>query len=94
MGDFAEVEAAVQKFAGEMTAKLRKTQHKGNREGWLSMSEEFLFIRIVEELGELAEAFREKGYLPGDRAELVAGEAVDVANFAMMLADKVRENSA
>lgn len=67
----------LRRFAEMMELKLRKNDHKG---GWLMDDERDLLIRMVEEQGELAKEV--------DRGspERAAAEAVDVANFAMMIA--------
>jgi hypothetical protein len=75
---------AVLAFAHEMEAKLRKHD---NRPGWKSDTMMPLHRRIYDELTELWEALLA---YPRDTAEYrfkVRGEAADVANFAMMLAD-------
>jgi len=69
-------------FTGEMEKKLRANDHK---DGWDFPPLDWLFERLLEEVEEL-------------RVEIVArksahniSEAADVANFAMMIADRVRE---
>lgn len=72
-------------FAHLMEAKLRENEWKG---GWQKCSPESLLARVREETDELAEAIG-----PGSRTDvglwrpLVANEAADVANMAMMVAD-------
>ncbi len=70
----------VQEFAQMMEKKLRAKDYKG---GWQDESiEDWLFPALWEEVLELALAIRE------NKSEvLIAEEAVDVANFAMMIAD-------
>jgi len=70
----------VEWFAGMMEKKLRANDHKG---GWHNCKNDYLFKRIREEITELADAIL---YEDGD----VIDEAVDVANFAMMIADNFR----
>lgn len=68
-------------FALEMERKLSKNRHKGDREGWVDESSDWLLGRLKEELSELR-----KAALNGTDED-VRGEAADVANFAMMIAD-------
>lgn len=83
-------------FAGVMETKLRENDHKG---GWHDCDFDYLEKRIREELAELATVLMQyqiaslsasevtrTRYL-GERAKR---EAADVANFAMMIADRVR----
>ena len=73
-------------FARKMEKKLDQNRHKGDRPGWLSMSEGQLFNRLVEELGEVAKS------LQCDEPARTIMELADVANFCMMLADKIEES--
>ena len=70
-------------FADAMEARLRANDHKG---GWQRCSIDWLLARLIQEAGELAEEviaeITEKGVLY---------EAADVANFAMMIADRAGE---
>lgn len=68
-------------FAKEMEKKLTANDSKG---GWMHMSITDLFARLQEEVKELAEAT--------GQAECIS-EAVDVANFAMMIACVAKEVS-
>lgn len=69
----------VQAFAIAMEEKLRENDHKRH---WRKRPLKYLRRRLAEEMIELDEA---------DCAEDAAAECVDVANFAMMIADhKVR----
>jgi len=83
-------------FAGVMEAKLRENDHKG---GWGDCDFDYLEKRIREELAELATVLMQyqiaalsphevtrTRYL-GEKAKR---EAADVANFAMMIADRLR----
>lgn len=74
---------AVNMFGRDMIARLEQHVCKG---GWHGESEEGLFTRLIEEVGELAEAVRE------GPSSAVANEAVDVANFAMMMVDLLRRD--
>lgn len=73
---------AVFKFALAMEAKLAANRHKGDREGWLSLDIMKLWSFLMKEVGEL-----EAAVAFGD-PNAVREEAADVANFAMMVADK------
>ncbi len=68
----------VREFAAGMEAKLRMNDHKPH---WGTCSLECLRARLGQEVAELDGALEE-----GD-PRLIRGEAVDVANFAMMIAD-------
>ncbi len=77
-------------FAELMEAKLEANRHKGNREGWMKASPNALLERLREELVELIWALRGTTLEPGpDALAAVAHEAADVANFAMMIADRI-----
>jgi len=62
-------------FARAMEAKLRLNEDKDH---WSGETQDYLFTRLLEEVAELS------GEIP--HGEMVT-ECVDVANFAMMLAD-------
>lgn len=68
----------VRLFAQMMERKLSKNDHKS---GWHSADPYMMLSRLEEEVGELRCALLE--------GEGAADEAVDVANFAMMIADVV-----
>lgn len=75
-----EVRPEVQRVSQAMERKLRRNDHKGGRSG---CGQERLFGRLLEEVAELEEVL-----LAGD-LQGAAEEAVDVANFAMMIWDNV-----
>lgn len=83
----------VQAFAELMEMKLRKNDHKP---GWLNDHPKALFNRIYDEMKELSEAIDnfplggEGKFGAQDQTMKVANEAADVANFAMMIADRVQ----
>ena len=82
--------ASVQQFAKVMEQKLSENRHKGDRQGWLECSPEWLFSRLVEEVGEVAAIMRGSEGV-GQYADCkLERELADVANFCMMLADRVR----
>lgn len=76
-------------FAKQMEKKL--TRRMAHREGWKDASPDALFTRLKEEVVELDEA------LIAEAPSLdIIDECVDVANFAMMIADnaiKEREDA-
>lgn len=69
-------------FAHVMEAKLEQNRHKVDREGRIALSLSRLYELLLQEVDELDLAISN-----GD-ANAVAEEAADVANFAMMIADK------
>lgn len=92
----------VRSFGGWMIAKLNRGEN-ARKGSWLKRSRSYLFARLVQESFELAWAlivlaWREKRFTKRvtthdmmlvHQARLdVINEAADVANFAMMLADK------
>ena len=78
----------VQWFAQVMESVLRKNDYKG---GWHDASFEFLLDKILfEEIKELKDALETltMGAITGEMVDNVVNEAADVANLAMMIADK------
>lgn len=73
----------VQWFSGEMERVLKENDHKG---GWDDIQALILLNQLKEETAELADAI-ENDISP----EHIIKEAVDVANFAMMIADNMRK---
>jgi len=71
-------------FAEAMEAKLEKNDYKSS---WENESTEYLIDRLEEEITELLWA-RHFGGRGG-----IANEAVDVANFAMMIYNKAKQGS-
>lgn len=80
-------------FAEKMEAKLEQNRHKGDRAGWLKDDIDDLLERLREEVCELDTAICEAHGMIKDperaawAARTVAGEAADVANFALFIAD-------
>lgn len=75
-------------FAAAMEAKLKTTDHKGGRKAWLDIHEgtrmqkiAYFKMRILDELDELMQA---------ETPDEVMGEAIDIANFALMVWDNAR----
>ena len=76
-----EVRPVVKWFAEQMEAALKRNDHKS---GWLNDDWDELYDRILDETKEL---YRECGKFSKDEEKIIM-EAADVANFAMMIADK------
>lgn len=66
-------------FAEEMKRKLEMNHHKG---GWEDDKNHYLIRRLLEEVTEFVQAVMKK-----ETADIIIGEAADVANFCMMIAD-------
>ena len=84
-----QIRPSVMHFAAHMERVLALNDHKG---GWLKMSDEEIVRRMDEETDELQleiilRRHRRVGYKD---VSLVVKEAIDVANFAMMLIDPDR----
>ncbi len=78
---------SVYRFALHMESKLREHDDKGAR-GWLKSDIDWLFVRLRDEVNELGEAL-----VDNDSAETIR-ESADVANYAMMIADKLMAEDA
>jgi hypothetical protein len=76
--NWTDLRPAVRKFAIAMEERLKANDYKG---GWDNCSAQYLMNGLLEELAELSAAI-----LEGDFSG-INEEAVDVANYAMMLAD-------
>jgi hypothetical protein len=72
---------AVQWFAEQMELALGDNDHKG---GWTSCTPYWLLRRLRGETQELEREVKKRGHL-------IVREAADVANFALMIADKFHE---
>lgn len=70
-------------FSRLMESNLRANDHKGV-DGWRSMQLRWLLGRLRQEVEELDCALHAKD------AQMIETECADVANFAMMIADIVR----
>lgn len=70
----------VQDFAIQMELTLQDNDHKG---GWEDMADEEIIARILQETSEV---ITDKACITGNSPER---EAIDVANFAMMLWDNI-----
>ena len=78
-------------FADEMEKKLKANDHKL---GWLGEDVEWLFIRLKEEVKELGYILKKSGAMECNYPNCrdipnIISEAADVANFAMMIADRI-----
>lgn len=74
---------AVAAFASEMEAKLCENDHKGGREEWRTRDPLVLLAYLKIEVAELELELR----APTREPRLIAREAADVGNIAMMVAD-------
>lgn len=81
-GRLESLRPTVRRFAEVMEQKLRDNHHKG---GWDDCRPLDLLKRLFEEADELEGAIRDHG--EEWNGHVVAREAADVANFAMMIAD-------
>lgn len=70
-------------FAVCMEQRLRDNDWKG---GWHNSDPQWLIVKLIEEVGELANLIA-NGETVGKVG--VCGEAADVANMAMMIADRL-----
>ena len=77
---------SVQWFAEQMEAKLGENDNKG---GWDECQIDWLIHRLYQEAEELWREVRsnDKNY------QNIISESADVANFAMMIADKARKEA-
>ncbi len=80
-----EPRMAVKRFASEMEAKL--AENDDDKDGWDGEAFGFLFGRLEEEVAELRAAMMMPDADHEKDCEVVR-ECADVANLAMMIADK------
>ncbi len=76
-----EIVGAVKRFSAKMRDQLVDNLDKG---GWKDLSSAYLLRHILEEVAELVQE------LDQGTPESIEEKAVDVANFAMMIADPER----
>lgn len=87
-----QIRPSVRLFAGAMEDKLGKNDHKG---GWEDEPYEWFFMKLAEEVGELARLFIDASshHLSVREHEVwqarVLEEAADAANILHMIADRV-----
>ena len=74
-------------FANQMEKKLNR--RIASKDGWHACKIRFMLSRLLDEAIELIEACRYKARNDGDPNEVI-DECVDVANFAMMIADRMK----
>lgn len=77
-------------FSAEMRKKMAKNEHK---EGWDKCSHNYLFKRLCDEVLELNNALftPKQGAVRSLNAKAIIKECADIANFVMMIADKMRK---
>lgn len=80
-----ELREEVRWFAELMELQLQRNDHKG---GWKECSVEWLLKRLLEEAGEVYEAYATDGPAGQGKTE---EECADVANFALMIAEIVHQ---
>lgn len=78
----------VLEFAQDMEIKLKENDDK---EGWKGESFEYLFANLQEEVHELSRYFDKNVAYKWITKDEIIRECADIANFAMMIADKCRE---
>lgn len=83
-----EYREVVESFGKKMVGRLEANSDKGDRGDWKGESYEYLFARLREEVEELAGIIEQCKVCPHGKGR-VSCEAADIANFAMMIADKV-----
>ena len=82
------IRPALRAFAQDMEARLRANDHKS---GWLHDHDPHLLKRLEKNLAKLTRALEDAALLKQNGChEAISREAADVANFAMMLADRWR----
>lgn len=81
-----EIREPVRWFAGQMEQTLKENDYKS---GWRTCDPLWLLTRLDDEITELRAAIRSQPQGKSTREEVIR-EATDVANFAMMIADKAR----
>jgi len=80
------VRPEVRVFARLMEERLKANDHKG---GWKKCTFSYLVARLLQEVNdELIPALLERDQVLPSTSIKVAKEAADVANFAMMIADR------
>ena|SRR3990167_5075006 len=87
LGELTGIRVEILKFAVNMERKLRENDHKG---GWKECDFEYLRARLQDEVQEMEEMFVKysKVMRPNMKNKLKR-ECADVANFAMMISDKL-----
>lgn len=77
---------SVKIFSEKMETKLKRKDDSHGENGWLEpqTTVSFLIDRLKEEVIELDEAFEDSNN------KGISEEAVDIANFCMMISDRIR----
>lgn len=78
------IRPSVQRFANAMEGQLRHNDHKG---GWSGQGQGWLLMRLKQEVLELELELQKVRKMRNAVTHVVA-EAADVANFAMMIAER------
>jgi hypothetical protein len=76
-----KIRPEVRKFARAMERKLRENDYKG---GWTNESNNYLLVSLENEVEELRGEMERYSYFPQIKP-FIQNEAVDIANFAMMI---------
>ncbi len=80
-------------FAEQMETVLGQNDHRG---GWESETWEYLFVHLEDKIKELTTEFYKEGYdnifdsSLNENVSAIIRKAIDVANYAMMIADNLR----
>lgn len=82
--EYKDCRKVVKDFAIQMEIILRENDHK---HGWEDLADETIISRMLEEIGEI---ITEKACITGNSPQ---DEAVDLANYAMMLWDNITNNA-
>lgn len=82
MAEYTEAEL-VQEFSNEMVGKLRRRKARYGNQGWRKKELDELLTGLIDELEEL------EGALYSKSDEDVRDEALDVANYAFFIYDKL-----
>ena len=77
----------VEAFARLMESKLAENRHKGDRDGWQTISSEELLQLLRDEVDELSVALIRNRAPNARTRKAVRRECADIANFALMIAD-------
>jgi len=79
-------------FGEQMESALSKHDKDRGEEGWLDEDLGWLFDRLVDEVDELEEVLETADWQEGVGQDQIIKECVDVANFAMFIADVTRNS--
>ncbi len=77
-----KIRDSVMRFAEAMEAELKENDHKG---GWKECNIHYLIGRLRNECVELEDVLWGRREMSGNKG--IRNEAVDIANFAMMIFD-------